>query len=1049
MRRVTIVRIVTSVCLGLSVVAGAAKLPVHDNFDIRSTDDKEAVTALRQRAAARGIESDAMTQVDREMQTARDRLASQIPGFLVLDSAETGGPEVVGVARGPVRLAAPSEAPPEHIARAFMERNSWLFGLSPDQAAALELDADYKNPAGNLSWVRLKQRIAGLDVFRGFATVAITPAGDIARLVGQLAPGVPADLIEPLPRMSASQAVAAAAATVDVSVAPDELVIATSSPEGDRVVFQRGPFSNGINTELIYFPLAKGAVELAWSMTLWGDTDSYLVIVSADDGLLLFRKNITEYDTYNYSVYPSDSPAPLSPGGDDPTAPTTGTVVARTVMAVESQATNGDPWLPAGLSDPDKVTDGNNVEAGLDIDGSDGVDAPVPASNPATNTFSYTYNPAPGSPPPGDNPTVADYRNGAVVNLFYWTNRYHDLTYDLGFTEHAFNFQNDNYGRGGVAGDRVSAQAQDSSGTDNANFSTPADGGRGRMQMYRWVSTSPNRDGDLDAEIIIHELTHGLSNRLHANATGLNTNMAGGMGEGWSDFYAQSLLSEPSDPLHGVYAMGGYSTVGLSSASYYYGIRGFPKAVMSHTGGPNNRPHNPLTFADIDQTQFSTDDGAYPRLVAGHISTTADQVHAAGEVWSSALWEARGLLIQRLGHTVGNQTMLQLVTDGMKLDPASPTFLQARDSIIAADCAASGGANEADIWDGFALRGMGYSAQVVNPGTGGGTARVIEAFDTPTSPIMGTPSVIGSGCVVNLIEGAPPNPGETVTITVPLTNQLCGTAMTGVSAQIVGGTFASYGTLGPGATVIQNLTYTIPEGTCGDLLQLEVEITTDAGVVSNYIPLQVGPSVIAETSYTNATTIDIPAGQPGTTSGPASPAPSVVVVSGITRPVVGVTVTLNQLNHTWLSDVDILLEAPNGQKIVVLSDAWNSSNDPPVVATLRFADDAASPPPPSGIPPASGTFQPVNYTSGDTWDPPAPAGPYDDPPLSGFAGIANPNGDWKLWIDDDAGSDSGQLIGGWTLGILTSEDVFCNSCSLLFADGFESNSTSMWSNTTP
>jgi hypothetical protein len=209
---------------------------------------------------------------------------------------------------------------------------------------------------------------------------------------------------------------------------------------------------------------------------------------------------------------------------------------------------------------------------------------------------------------------------------------------------------------------------------------------------------------------------------------------------------------------------------------------------MSHTGGPNNRPHNPLTFADIDQTQFSTDDGAYPRLVAGHISTTADQVHAAGEVWSSALWEARGLLIQRLGHTVGNQTMLQLVTDGMKLDPASPTFLQARDSIIAADCAASGGANEADIWDGFALRGMGYSAQVVNPGTGGGTARVIEAFDTPTSPIMGTPSVIGSGCVVNLIEGAPPNPGETVTITVPLTNQLCGTAMTGVSAQIVGGT---------------------------------------------------------------------------------------------------------------------------------------------------------------------------------------------------------------------------------------------------------------------
>src|SRR5690606_2116099 len=119
-----------------------------------------------------------------------------------------------------------------------------------------------------------------------------------------------------------------------------------------------------------------------------------------------------------------------------------------------------------------------------------------------------------------------------------------------GFTEQAHNFQHDNFGRGGVGNDRISAQGQDYSGTNNANFQTPADGGRGRMQMYLWTGPTPDRSGGLDAEIIIHELAHGLSNRLHGNAAGLSTNMARGMGEGWSDFYARSLLSTADDDVN-------------------------------------------------------------------------------------------------------------------------------------------------------------------------------------------------------------------------------------------------------------------------------------------------------------------------------------------------------------------------------------------------------------------------------------------------------------------------------------------------------------------
>ena len=102
-----------------------------------------------------------------------------------------------------------------------------------------------------------------------------------------------------------------------------------------------------------------------------------------------------------------------------------------------------------------------------------------------------------------------------MTNLFYWSNVYHDRTYLLGFTEAARNFQTNNFSRGGIGNDPVSAQVQDSSGTDNANFSTPPDGSSGVMQMYLFVGPTPDRDGSLDGDVFLHELTHGLSNRLH------------------------------------------------------------------------------------------------------------------------------------------------------------------------------------------------------------------------------------------------------------------------------------------------------------------------------------------------------------------------------------------------------------------------------------------------------------------------------------------------------------------------------------------------------
>jgi hypothetical protein len=156
---------------------------------------------------------------------------------------------------------------------------------------------------------------------------------------------------------------------------------------------------------------------------------------------------------------------------------------------------------------------------------------------------------------------VDQFRRGVLTQLFYVTNWYHDKLFLLGFDEAAGNFQQTNFSGNGSGNDRVLAEGQDNSGTDNANFSTPPDGQSGRAQLYTFNGPLVDRDGSLDAELLIHELTHGLTNRLIGNASGLIWHPGAGMGEGWSDFYALSLLNNTNaDDPNGKYALGAYAT---------------------------------------------------------------------------------------------------------------------------------------------------------------------------------------------------------------------------------------------------------------------------------------------------------------------------------------------------------------------------------------------------------------------------------------------------------------------------------------------------------
>jgi extracellular elastinolytic metalloproteinase len=326
--------------------------------------------------------------------------------------------------------------------------------------------------------------------------------------------------------------------------------------------------------------------------------------------------------------------------------------------------------------------------------------------------------------------------NATVTQLFYTTNMVHDLYYRYGFDEMAGNFQQYNFGRGGRENDAVIANAQDGSGYNNANFMTPPDGQNGRCRMYLWNTAMPYRDGDLEAGIVIHELSHGLSTRMTggpANSGCLGWGESGGMGEGWGDFLATTIrsTSEYKD-----YAMGAWA------ANREGGIRNYVYSL--------NNTINPSTYKTLDKPGYWG-------------------VHAIGEVWAEILWVVSQKVIEKHGYSDtlfppaptedgtipegdfyrsaeftasgkkkplvpkhGNSLMVQLVLNGMKLQPCNPSFFDARDAIIQADQILTGGENFCTLWAGFAERGLGPDSRVDGRLPWGGGIRTND-FDVPAA----------------------------------------------------------------------------------------------------------------------------------------------------------------------------------------------------------------------------------------------------------------------------------------------------------------------------
>jgi len=409
---------------------------------------------------------------------------SSFCALVALSLACLTAPVAAGVTP-PTYYSAPSQAPAAEIARTYLRDAALELGLEAADVEDVAVTDVVPSARNGVTHVYLRQRVHGLEIDGAEMGIHVDRQGRIFHRAGAFVRGAldRAAVVPGYPQLTPEAAVRAAADRLALRAGAAEVELLETSAELDRrTIFSSPELSEEkIPVRLRYVRLSdKGDLRLAWNLNLKvpGAPDWLDLWIDAASGETLRRVNWTsDSASFNYNVFdspkesPSDGPRtlvgdPYIAGGTDP-------------------GTGASPygWHDTdGDLDPDStVTSGNNVNACTDTDANNVCDV---GSQPSGGggiplTFDPALDLATQQP--------ADYRPAAVVNLYYWNNMIHDIAYQYGFDEVSGNFQQNNYGRGGSGNDSVIAEAQDGSGVNNANFSTPSDGFKPRMQMYVWT----------------------------------------------------------------------------------------------------------------------------------------------------------------------------------------------------------------------------------------------------------------------------------------------------------------------------------------------------------------------------------------------------------------------------------------------------------------------------------------------------------------------------------------------------------------------------------
>jgi len=419
-----------------------------------------------------------------------------------------------------------------------------------------------------------------------------------------------------------------------------------------------------------YITISEEYVDCVWELSLEVGEVWYLARVSCSTGGLLNIENIASHAIYNAVPWNKID------------------ITEGRMLYVDPYDKTASPlgWHRTDENTINYDTSGNNIIVQENHDGSEIDKETQKAYGGEDLIFNY--------PLDLDSPNVEDYFSASATNVFVLTNKLHDVYYKFGFNEQFGNFQVNNFGKGGVGNDPVKILIQDRSGSNNANFATPVDGYSPKMRLYPFTSKEPEKDSALVNQIMIHEYSHGVTQRLTGGpdkTSCLSSDESNALSEGWSDFFAIAMELNSTNKRNDEFKM----------FEWLYGDAARSKPICSDMN-VNDLTYNSLSYSSQGRLEC----------------------HMGGEVWVNTLNEILWNFIEIYGicndvsettvssKSEGNVLAIQIVIDAIKIQPCNPTFLEARDAIVLAQKQRF---NKQDlhcaIWKGFAKRGMGVNAQ--------------------------------------------------------------------------------------------------------------------------------------------------------------------------------------------------------------------------------------------------------------------------------------------------------------------------------------------------
>ncbi|MFZ0544171.1 MAG: M36 family metallopeptidase, partial [Candidatus Promineifilaceae bacterium] len=353
-------------------------------------------------------------------------------------------------------LTGPNAGEPLDIVQNFINENTDALGLTTNDVNNFVVSDQYKTQHNGVTHVYLQQQFNGIPVFNAILNSNVTSDGRIINVGNRFVADLENKVVDSNPGLSPQAAVAAAASSVGLSVSQPLLVEEVIGGPTQAVVLSNGGISlESIPVKLAYQPTDNGQVKLAWDVTIYelSTVHWWSLRVDAVTGDLLSKvdwvvnENLHEEGgaaTSNVLVGSAQAPSNLVWNQSVPTNPDEYLVFAYPKEDPDDgpatlEMDPADPTSnPFGWHDTDgsagaeyTITRGNNVYADSDLDANNTPDGNAPDGG-AGLSFNFPFN---------LDADPSTYLTSTIVNLFYWNNLMHDISYRYGFDEVSGNFQ--------------------------------------------------------------------------------------------------------------------------------------------------------------------------------------------------------------------------------------------------------------------------------------------------------------------------------------------------------------------------------------------------------------------------------------------------------------------------------------------------------------------------------------------------------------------------------------------------------------------------------